>query len=78
MTIIYITLYIISVAVLLAYWICELGRLTLLDVIEALALSLVLTGILYFIILAAEKLRDWWRHNKFRDPILWQRKEARK
>lgn len=78
MTAIYITLYIVSVIVLMAYWVRELHRVTLLDVIEALALSLVLTGILYFIIVGAEAFRDWYKRYKLHDPILWQRKEDRK
>lgn len=78
MTAIYITLYCISLLVLAVHMVLAYRKITLLDIVEALALSLVLAGILYLAILGAETAREWYKDNKFKDPVIWQRKEGKK
>ena len=75
MIIAYLILYVISVAVLIGYWVGEFKKLTLCDVIEAVLLSIVLVGILYFIILGAEDVRSWIKKRGFKDYVIWQEKE---
>lgn len=76
--IIYWVLYLISLAILLYTWMRDTHKLTLMDLNEALLLSLVLTGIVYFLIVEAEAFRDWYKKYKLHDPVLWQRKEEGK